>query len=105
VDAVAVWRHWKAIQLHGGIEMGNRETAEKMANDILDFVNSYGFDQETFAKTIAKGHKTLQQSVMRLFLETIKEMSMVPPDARNEATVELAKVITAEAEKWSLPFI
>jgi hypothetical protein len=85
--------------------MGNRETAEKMANDILDFVNSYGFDQETFAKTIAKGHKTLQQSTMRLFLAAIREMSKVQPDTRNEATVELAKIITAEADKWSLPFI
>lgn len=42
--------------------------AEKLANDILTFVNSYGYDADTFAKTIAKGHKTLQQSTIRSIL-------------------------------------
>ena len=67
--------------------------AEKLANDILTFVNSYGYDADTFAKTIARGHKTLQQSTMKLFIEAIREMAKVYPDDRNKQTVELAKKI------------
>lgn len=79
--------------------------AATLAHDVLDFVNIYGYDAETFAKTICAGHKTLQQSTMRLFIATIKEMATVRPDLRNEATVELAKKITEIAEDHSLPLI
>lgn len=79
--------------------------ARKLASDILDFVNAFGVDEQTFAETICAGHKTLQQSVMRLFIATIREMAKVRPDARNEATVELAKKIAELSEDYSLPFI
>ena len=32
--------------------MENTKKAEKLANDILDFVNVFGFDAEKFAETI-----------------------------------------------------
>jgi len=79
--------------------------AEKLANDILTFVNSYDYDADTFAKTIARGHKTLQQPTMKLFIEAIREMAKVYPDDRNKQTVELAKKITEFAESYSLPLI
>ena len=79
--------------------------AQKLAEEVLYFVNSFGYDSDTFAKTIARGHKTLQQSTMRLFIRTIKEMANVYPDDRNKQTVELAKKITALAEGYSLPFV
>ena len=81
------------------------EKAERLANDILDFVNAFGFDSKTFAITIANGHKTLQQSVMRLFIETIRTMAKVIPDDRNAQTVELAKKISELADEYSLPLI
>ncbi len=83
----------------------NEFRARRMANDLLIFVNSFGYDTETFAKTIAAGHKTLQQSVMRLFIATIHKMAEVHPDARNEATVELAKRILEIADDYPLPLI
>lgn len=83
----------------------NRLKAEKMAEDLLEFVNRYGHDINAFAKTIANGHKTLQQSVMRLFIATIREMANVRPDARNAETVELAKKIVEIADGYSLPLI
>lgn len=49
------------------VENMKKTKAEELANDILDFVNSFGFDSDTFAETICRGHKTLQQSTMRLF--------------------------------------
>ena len=82
-----------------------KNQAEQLAKDVLAFVNTFGFDSETFAKTICRDHKTLQQSVMRLFIATIREMAKVQPDERNEAAVELAKAISIIAEEYPLPLI
>ena len=79
--------------------------AEALAHEVLDFVNCFGFDADTFARTIAHGHKTLQQSTMRLFMRTILEMAEVMPDDRNAQTVELAKKIREIADGYSLPLI
>lgn len=79
--------------------------AEELADSVLSFVNAYGFDSKTFAKTIARGHKTLQQSTMRLFLAAIEEMSKVYPDDRNKQTVELAGKIMELAKNYTLPLI
>lgn len=88
-----------------GLKSQKESKAEKLANDILDFVNVFGFDSDTFAETISRGHRTLQQSTMRLFITTIKKMAEVYPDERNAATVELAKKITEIAKDYPLPFI
>lgn len=80
-------------------------TGQELGEEVLYFVNQYGFDAGTFAKTIAKGHKTLQQSTMRLFIRTIEEMAKVNPDLRNEQTVKLAKKITELSKDYSLPLI
>ena len=85
--------------------MDSKKRAEAAANDILNFVNAYGFDSETFADAICRGHKTLQQSIMRLFIATIRKMANVTPDDRNQTTVELAKEITRIADGYSLPLI
>ena len=85
--------------------MNRKEEAAKMANDILNFVNAYGCDSKTFAETICRGHRTLQQSAMRLFMTTIRQLAETPFDERNEATVALAKEIVAIADKHPLPLI
>lgn len=83
----------------------NRIKAEEMAGQLLEFVNCYGYNIDAFAKTVANGHKTLQQSLMRLFIGTIREMAEVRPDDRNAQTVELAKKIVEIADGYSLPLI
>ena len=80
-----------------------RDEVEAML--LLEYVNNFSCDYKTFAKTIANGHKTLQQSVMRLFIATIREMANVAPDDRNAQTVELAKKIAEIADGYSLPLI
>lgn len=80
-----------------------RDEVEAML--LLEYVNSFSCDYKTFAKVITKGHKTLQQSVMRLFIATIREMAKVDPDDRNAQTVELAKKIAEIADGYSLPLI
>lgn len=79
--------------------------AARMADDILDFVNSFGCDEEAFATRICRGHRTLQQSVMRLFLTTIRHMAENPADERNEAAVELAQKIMEASDDVALPLI
>lgn len=85
--------------------MSNTKKAEELANDILDFVNVFGCDEERFADTICRAHKTLQQSTMRLFITTIRKMAEVQPDARNHNTVKLAKRISGIADEYSLPLV
>lgn len=80
-------------------------TGKELAETVLTFVNAFGFDAKGFAETIASGHKTLQQSTMRLFISAIREMAKVHPDDRNVQTVELAKKIIEIADKYSLPLI
>jgi transcriptional regulator with XRE-family HTH domain len=75
------------------------------AGRILAFVDNYGSDNEVFAKIIAASHPTLQQSVMRLFIKTIEEISKQPSDPKNEQAVELAKKITEVAKDYTLPLI
>ena len=85
--------------------MNRTEYAHLVATDMLDFVNQLGCDEQEFARTIAAGHKTLQQSFMRLMVCTFREMAEVVPDERNQATVELAKKYVEIAKDHPLPFI
>lgn len=85
--------------------MNKTESAKKVAEDVLQLVNSYGVDAETFAETICNAHRTLQQSTMRLFIATIHEMAKNNTDARNEQAVELAKKIAEIAQDYPLPLI
>lgn len=87
------------------MENSRKNLAKEQAESLLEFVNAFGVDEKTFAVTICRGHKTLQQSVMRLFVAMAREMAEVTPDARNEAAVQLAKEIVAIADKHPLPFI
>ena len=82
-----------------------KNRAERAASDLAAFVNQFGHDDQAFAEAIAREHKTLQQSLMRLMMRTIEAMSEVVPDDRNAATVELAKDITKIAKGRYLPFI
>jgi hypothetical protein len=70
------------------------KNSQEMARELLKFVNSCGVDGKGFAVALASDHPTLQQSVMRLFLDFATEMSKKQyTDLRNEASVALAKKI------------
>ena len=91
----------QCLPVQGGLNLSAKELAE----EVVDCVNAFRFDDVEFAKTIAMNHRTLQQSVMRLFITTIRALSESGCDARNEATVELAKQIVKLADKTNLPLI
>ena len=74
---------------------------------VEDMVNDFGFQDEELAEKMANNHPTLQQSFMRFCIKFIKKMSeKTYCDARNSASVELAKkMMNAAEEEHYLPFV
>ena len=71
------------------------ERGKALGDELLLFVNSYGnVGAADFVQTICNAHRTLQQSTMRLFIETISALANNNYDLRNENTVKLAKAIS-----------
>lgn len=67
--------------------------AKELVQSLNDFVNSGGShrEMEKIAKNLAQqpSHRTLQQSIIKLFMMTIEEMAALPEnrtDGRNEAS-------------------
>lgn len=90
---------------------GRDLTGYELAQIVDEFCNSAGDKHYAdFAEqVIARTHRTLQQKIMGLMVRTIEAWADTPHyDARNEATVELArKIVKATGDKYdrSLPFI
>ena len=63
-----------------------KKTAQEMVDQLTDFVNVYGFDKDGFKEAFRRGHRTLQQSTIRLFLEVIEMVGKedYQTDLRNE---------------------
>lgn len=85
--------------------MTKQEQAAKLANELLNFVNDFTSDKQTFVEVICNDHRTLQQSVMRLFVLLSKRMSQNNTDERNRDAVNLAKEIAEIANNHPLPMI
>lgn len=75
------------------------------AKTLLAFVNSLNCNEELFAETVCRDHRTLQQSVMRLFIAFCKRIAVNSYDRRNEDAVRLAQKIMEITDNYSLPFI
>lgn len=61
------------------------------AREMEDYVNSFGTNEEKFAETCSRFHRTLQQSLMRLIVKIISKFATLDTDGRNERAVALAK--------------
>jgi hypothetical protein len=79
---------------------------QELAKTILDSVNRMGFDNEEFIEELMNGHRTLQQSTARVFLECFRSWAKSPSyDLRNEATVQLAQKIDEATADMGLPMV
>lgn len=74
------------------------EKAKTLAGQITDYVNTFSRETnsrfaQALAEKLANEHRTLQQSTLRLFLETIEMMASEEyrTDARNESSKQVAK--------------
>jgi hypothetical protein len=90
---------------------GRELTGAEMAEMLDEFMNSSGNEKipEFVEQLTCRTHRTLQQRIMGLFVACIEAWAEAPSyDARNEATVSLAKKFVAgSGDKYDrfLPFI
>lgn len=74
------------------------EPTDQLAKDLSTWVNKFDSrpEREALAKEMANDHPTLQQAKMRVFMAFVQEMASKEYfDARNEASVKLARQIIA----------
>ena len=87
----------------------NTKTGKEMADELASFVNNYGCDEKGFVEAVMREHRTLQQSLFRLFMQCIDEWSKKKAfefDGRNEHTIMTSKMIVATIPDGKyVPFI
>jgi hypothetical protein len=79
----------------------DREEAKRMVEQLSRFVNSFGCPYKEFAEEVMREHRTLQQSMFRLFITCIYEWAALEHfDLRNEHTVKTCKSIVGVLGKY-----
>lgn len=85
--------------------------AVEVASKLLDYVNTMSHEPFAFYEALTKGHRTLQQSVSRLFFNWFIYLSQLDEnrfsDMRNEASLQNAKRLAKmhKEEPFYFPFI
>jgi len=87
-----------------------RERPEELVGALSKFVNCFNDKEhlEKVAELVMREHRTLQQSIFRLFLRCIRRWAETPEsryDLRNEATVKACRKIATLTEDTGLPLI
>jgi hypothetical protein len=76
-----------------------KKKVKAMVEALSHFVNNYSCPNKDFAKQVMNEHRTLQQSMMRLFIATIEEWAKQEYfDLRNEDTIMLSRKIMKAIE-------
>lgn len=80
---------------------------EKFAEEFAKFCNDMRREPKTHAvDKMLRDHRTIQQNMMRFFMQFVEGMANNSHDGRNEASVELAKAIMEiDPRKRALPYI
>jgi len=87
-------------------EAKEKKMVKDAVNNLSNFVNKFGAPDKKFAQEVMNEHRTLQQSMMRLFLATIEEWSkQTQYDLRNEDTIRISKKIMSVMEDEGLRFV
>ena len=79
--------------------------AKEIANQITNYVNSYGRKSEDFNSAMSREHRTLQQNFTRLCLSWLEHCASDEYnfDARNESSHDISKVLIESFDKGGLP--
>ena len=110
---VKIWRNFETV-FSGSIHelycklMKDTKSAKGVVNILFNHINKSSFDINTMVELIARQHRTLQQSFTRLCVAWLRHLSKLNEnqyDARNEASVKLAKKMLADVKDDGLPFI
>lgn len=69
------------------------EKYKKLAGEITDALNPFGFDQQAFNQAMSTEHRTLQQNFTRMCLGWIEHCASEEyrTDLRNEGSAEISK--------------
>jgi hypothetical protein len=91
-------------------EFTKRTSGKDVAQELSDFVNSsYSITEQEFVDTLLSEHKTLQQSVFRLFIQCVEGWAEMYDkgcfDVRNEETCKLSKQIMGVVKDKTIPLI
>ena len=88
---------------------GVKTKVEAAVEALSSYANSFSPDRKGFADAIRKDHRTLQQEVMKTFVALIdgwaEDYDKGRFDARNEATVKLAKELREITKMTYIPYI
>lgn len=70
------------------------QEAKEIMDKLANYVN-YGKSKKAFIEAFKREHRTLQQSMFRMFMELIEDMATgeYHTDARNEASKNMAKTL------------
>lgn len=83
-----------------------RNENEKITKLADEFVKLRSFERALFVELCMRDHRTLQQQGMGTVLAFIESMSKQTYDARNEASVSIAKEIVGKVDSsFELPYI
>ena len=86
-------------------EQEARDSAERILSDL----NNMGFDRNHFADAVVHEHRTLQQSLFRLFMDVVERWAEMDTrelyDLRNEHTVRMSKKILEIDGITAVPYI
>ena len=81
------------------------------AKDLINVLNAFSFDNESFASEVLASHRTLQQSAFRVFIACIEKWAEAYEsgcyDLRNEQTAKLSHAMWNDYLKDNnvVPFI
>jgi hypothetical protein len=84
--------------------------AKTITEELGNFANTFSPDESGFIEGMSRQHRTLQQSITRLFIVWLRHLATLPEgryDDRNKATVRFAKSVmqnVPEEDMW-LPYI
>jgi hypothetical protein len=84
--------------------------AKTITEELGNFANTFLPEYHGFSAGLSSQHRTLQQTIMRLFIRWLEDLAELPEDrhdARNEASVRFAKSVmqnVPEEDRW-LPYI
>ena len=83
------------------------EDAEKFPDLLSSYLNSYGSERnKAVIEYMARDHRSLQQSFTRLCVQWLEHIAQNDAcDARNEASVRIAKEFVNNVKNRNVPFI
>ncbi len=80
--------------------MSDKDVIKERASQIERIINTFPDIPEKIGRELANTHPTLQQNFMRVVVAFIQEMANKKYwDPRNEASVEIAKILWEELKK------